>query len=141
MQLQDLARRPPNIEDGLSTSAPSVALSEGSNRPVLSLDSVATSGSAEAAEPLLKVWSELQEENMRLRQKRVQLEARQMRSRLASRSPTNASPGTGTSPAALASRNRSPQGEPLAGAAGGPNLGTGFRWNRATPSQSKDEQA
>jgi len=78
---------------------------------------------------------------MRLRQKRVQLEARQTRSRIHSRSPTSHS--IAQSPLAVASRNRSPFGEPVRGGSGGANLGTGFRWRGAARStaSSKDEQA
>lgn len=70
---------------------------------------------------------------MRLRQKRVQLEARQIRSRLQSRSPNSHSHAT--SPPVLDSRNRSPKGGRVPGA-GGANLGTGFRW-RGVPSVAK----
>lgn len=96
---------------------------EGRGRTSIASSEVdSTQGGSDNAEPLLKVWSELQEENMRLRQKRVQLEAKQIRSRLQSRSPGTSNAAT---PLGAASRNRSPNAERVAG---GNNLGTGFRW-------------
>lgn len=94
----------------------------------------------EVAGPLLKVWGELQEENLRLRQKRVQLEARQLRSRLNSRSPTSTSHVPSQvqshigSPLAASSRNRSPVG---GRAPHSSVLGTGFRFK---PAPRKDDQ-
>lgn len=87
------------------------------------------SASTEVGDPLMKVWGQLQEENLRLRQKRVQLEARQLRSRLNSRSPNSTSLAASPGPS---SRNRSPAG------GRGQNLGTGFRFKAPV---RKDEAA